>query len=303
MLPHELVARYLAPGLRALVAHRLRARGLGQERIARLLQVSQPMVSRYLRRSQEAVLEELRGYGVDPGEALAVAEALAAKLARGDIEGYLALAAGYANSVLARGGLCRIHIERHGAPPGCDVCTRLFQAPRDPYVEEVLEAVKLFTSAPGSAELIPRVGSNIVAARPGAESVADIVGLSGAIVRASGRAVVVGAPVYGGSGHTAKVLLLYHRRWPGVRAAVVIRYTPSCLAALRRGGLRVYEAGPHHGGEEELLRDLARLAGEAAEPPDAVADLGGEGLEPVIYVFGSTAAEAVEKALLCAGSR
>ena len=150
MLPHELAAKHLIPHMKALVARRLRDKGFGQERIARLLGVSQPMVSRYLRRSCEELLAALAEAGVDGDEAVSMAETLASQLARGDVEAYYRLFTGFVNAVLARGGLCGLHRSRYGAPAGCNICLSLFRAGEDPVVREVEEAARLFASTPGA---------------------------------------------------------------------------------------------------------------------------------------------------------
>ena len=306
MGPLDLVARYVAPHLRALVAAELAARGMGQTRIARLLGVTQPMVAKYLRAGREAAIRGLRSSGVDPEEAEAVARVLAEALARGRVQDYVRISASYEAQLLARGVLCPLHRRLVGGlPADCRVCETLFTSPSDPLVEEVMMAYRRLVEEPGAHLLVPEVGSNIVAARPGARSTVDVVGFTGRIVRVGGRVQAVGAPAYGGSRHTASVLLAVHRRWRRLRACMVAKLLEGCADALGRLGLRYAVAGPHRGPEallDELREFVAGLHGEV----DAIVDLGGPGLEPVVYFFGSTALEAVERALAyleaCRGS-
>ena len=303
MLPHELAARYIVPPLKAVVARILRDKGMGQEKIAKLLGVSQPMVSKYLRRDVEELLKELEGAGTPREEAWAVAEVLASQLLRGDYGGYFSLFTSYVNSLLSRGALCSLHHRVDSRlPPDCSVCSTLFQPSSDPFIFEVAEAVETFKGTPGAERLIPNVGSNIVAAKPGASTIAETVGLTGALVRAGGQVVAVGSPAYGGSKHTASILLLVMRRWPDRRAAVVIAYSPGCVKKLKEKGLNVIEIGPHSS-PQSLLYDMAESISKVEKPVDAIADLGGHGLEPVIYVFARNATEAVEAALTCLEDR
>ncbi len=292
-LPHELVARHVAPYVKALVALALSERGMGQERIARLMGVTQPMVSRYLRWGREYALGKLREAGVPEAEAVAVAEAAAAALERGDVERYVEIVVSFLNHLLATGALCGLHRRVSPVFRDCSVCGRVFPRSVDPLVEEVREAAETLASAPGAHLLIPRVGSNVVAARPGARSIGEVVGYTGGLFRAGDRVAVVGEPVYGGSRHTASVLLAAHRRWPPLRAAVVAAYREDCLAALEEAG-PVARAGPHRS-PGELMRDLEEALDHLAEgeAPVALASLGGVNLEPVIYVFGETAPAAV----------
>jgi predicted fused transcriptional regulator/phosphomethylpyrimidine kinase/predicted transcriptional regulator len=300
LLPHELVAKYVAPYMRALVAVRLREEGLGQERIARLLGVTQAMVNRYLSWGRGRALEKLREAGVEPGEALGVAYAAAERLLQGDAAGYLELLTAFANSLLAGGRLCRLHRSRGGAPAGCEICPRLFASGDDTVLLELREALSVFIER-APAELVPNVGSNIVVARSGASSLGDVAGLTGGLVRLSdGRIAVVGEPRYGGSRHTGQVLLLAARRWPGIRAAVVVSPVPGCVEALSSLGY-VAAAGPHRG-PESLLEYLAAALEDAPAEPVALLSRGGQGLEPVVYVFGRTGLEAVTRALSCVGA-
>jgi predicted fused transcriptional regulator/phosphomethylpyrimidine kinase len=87
------------------------------------------------------------------------------------------------------------------------------------------------------------------------------------------------------------------KRWPGIRAATVLAYSGECVARLEELG-PVLKVGPHCC-PERLLDDIREAVDKAVEEPVAVASLGGLNLEPVIYVFGRTAVEAVEKALKC----
>jgi len=300
LTPHELLAKYVMPALRVLVAHRLREYGLGQEKIARMLGVSQPLISRYLREGRNAILDKLKGMGVDVEEAVSVADMLAARLMQNGYVDYLEIMTAYASSLLVRGMLCEFHRRLQSSlPVHCDICMRLFQPGFDPYLRDVEEAAKLFTSHPKAAMLVPNVGSNIVSARPGAQSIAEVAGLTGAIVRVGGRAVAVGYPAYGGSRHTATVLLLAMRRWPQKRAAVVVAYNDGCLEAARKLGLKVLETGPHSSAERfyhDIADALRRTEGEV----DIIADRGGVNLEPVAYILARTAVEAVDIAIKCA---
>jgi predicted fused transcriptional regulator/phosphomethylpyrimidine kinase/predicted transcriptional regulator len=299
LTPHELLAKHVIPPLRALVAHRLREYGFGQEKIARMLGVSQPLVSKYLREGREAILGKLGEAGVNVEEAISVADMLAARLMQNGYADYLEILTAYANSLLARGVLCRFHRRlQPGLPANCDICMRLFQPGFDPYLRDVEEAAKMLTSHPEAAAIIPNVGSNIVSAKPGAQSIAEVAGLTGAIVRVGGRAVAVGHPAYGGSRHTATVLLMVMRRWQSKRAALVVAYREECIDTARRLGLRVLEVGPHSSAEkfyEELAEALESAGGEV----DVIADRGGVNLEPVIYIFARTAVEAANIALKC----
>jgi predicted fused transcriptional regulator/phosphomethylpyrimidine kinase/predicted transcriptional regulator len=303
LLPYELVSKYVAPRLRALVAARLvRDYGVSQVRVSRLLGVTQPMVSKYLAEDTGRVMEELRSMGLDVGEVENVVSILSEVASRGSTEDYARIFTAYLNSLLSRGALCGFHRSVYpGLSPGCSVCRTLLRAYPDTYVEEVSEAFKVLSGDPLAYRLIPEVGSNVVSCRPGARSTLEVVGFSGRVIRVGERVVAVGEPTYGGSRHLASVLLVVRRFRGDLRGAVAIRYSRECVEVLRGAGLRVVVTGPH-GSRDEVVEGIARQleASPESRVVDAVADVGGSGIEPVIYVFGSTALEAVRRALLCA---
>jgi len=305
VLPYELASKYVAPRVRALVAVKLvREYGVSQVRVSKLLGVTQPMVSKYLSEDIGKVLEELRGMGLDVAEVENVATLLSEVASRGSTEDYTRIFTAYLNSLLSRGALCRLHRSAYpGLSPACSVCRALLRAQPDTYVEEVSEALRILSEDLLAYKLIPEVGSNIVSCRPDARSFLDVVGFSGRVIRVGERVVAVGEPTYGGSRHLASVLLVVRRFRRDVRGAVAVRYSQECVETLRRAGLRVVVTGPHSS-RDEVVEDIAKQLEGTPDPwtVDAVADVGGSGIEPVIYVFGSTAIEAVRRALLCARS-
>ena len=303
MLPYELVSRYVAPRVRALVAVKLvREYGISQVKVSKLLGVTQPMVSKYLSEDIGKVLEELRGMGLDLVEVENVASLLSEVASRGSTEDYTRIFTAYLNSLLSRGALCRLHRSIYpGLSSGCSVCRALLRAQLDTYVEEVYEALRILSEEPLAYRLVPEVGSNIVSCRPDASSILDVVGFSGRVIRVGERVVAVGEPTYGGSRHLASVLLVVRKFRGDLRGAVAVRHSQNCVEELARAGLRVVATGPHSS-RDVVVEDIGRQLERVPEPwaVDAIADLGGSGIEPVIYVFGSTAIEAVRRALLCA---
>lgn len=299
MLPHELVSKYLTPELRGLLIHKLNSRGLGQLRIAKLLDVSQPMVSKYLSTSPAEYLERLGRLGLDVDEVVRITDLLVENLAGGKRQEYFKLLNTYVNSILKRGQLCPYH--RKVSPSiskDCDVCLRMFEEIEDPYVEEVKAAYEILTLHPRGFEIIPEVGMNIVAAPPNAVSYRDVVGFSGRIIKTDNKIVAAGEPSRGGSRHTANVLLTVMRRFPNIRSTVVIKHDKHCIEKLRNIGLKVVTSGPHSSADE-FFNSLGKLVSNLDREPDVIADAGGLGIEPVMYVFSGSALNAVKKALAC----
>ncbi|MEM2020973.1 MAG: thiamine-phosphate synthase family protein [Zestosphaera sp.] len=299
LLPHELVAKHVVPELRGLLVHRLNDKGFGQLRIARSLGISQPMVSKYLSVSSSEYLDRLSSLGLDAGEVLRTMDILAECLLSGKYYDYFKLLNTYLNSILKDGLLCNYHKRLSSlVPKSCDLCFKAFERAEDPYVEEVRTAYELLSLHPRGSDIIPEVGMNIVAAPPNAGNFKDVVGYSGRIVRINNKVFAVGEPIRGGSKHTANVLLTVMRRFHGVRSTVVVKYDRSCIEKLLNSGLNVVETGPHSS-VEDFFTSLEDMLYKLSKEPDVIADAGGLGIEPVVYVFSGSAINAVKKALKC----
>ncbi len=294
MLPHEFVSKYLIPHLRSLIANSLSQKGLSQLKIAKLLNVSQPMVSKYLSEGPDPALGKLLSVGISREEAESVASLLAEILIKGQISDYMRVFTSYVNSVLARGILCEKHRSLIPAlPKNCSLCSSLFSSPTDPLIEEVKHAYEIIAALPGIYELVPEVGMNIVAATPDAKSLADIAGFTGRIVRVGKTIMAVGQVARGGSRHTAQVLLTLMKHWSEVRACAVIKHDPACVEKLRSLGYNVVEVGPHKS-PQHVIKDIDEAVKNLRTPPNAIVDKGAHGLEPVIYVIGKSAMELAE---------
>lgn len=294
MLPHELASKYMIPYLRSLIANALSQKGFSQLKIAKLLNVSQPMVSKYLSEGPDAALSKLLSVGIPREEAESVASLLAEILVKGQISDYMRVFTSYVNSVLARGILC----EKHHAlmpmlPRTCGICSSLFSSPTDPLIEEVKHAYEAIAALPGIHELIPEVGMNIVAASSDAKSPADVAGFTGRIVRVGKTIMAVGQVARGGSRHTAQVLLALMKHWNEIRACAVIKHDPSCVRKLRSLGYRIIEVGPHKS-PQHIIKDIEEAIKSLRNPPSVIVDKGAHGLEPVIYILGKTTMEVAE---------
>ena len=298
-LPFDLVSKEIIPYVRALVAKALNKAGLSQGRIAGLLSVSQPMVSKYLKMEKSFIYKRLENSGVPSDELSQVVDELANALIEGDLIHYIRLFTAYVNSLLSRGLLCRKHLEVvKDLPRDCDICASLFSSRTDFLVEEVNEIFKRIKSLRKSPSLIPEVGMNIVAAAPNASSIMDTVGFSGRVFRVGASIKAVGPPVRGGSKHTAKVLLQVLRKQPDLRYCVVVRYSENCVKAIQRGYGGVLFIDPHSS-EKELLNKLRIKLRSFEGELSAVVDLGGPGFEAVTYVFGRSPNGLVSKVKTC----
>jgi predicted fused transcriptional regulator/phosphomethylpyrimidine kinase/predicted transcriptional regulator len=282
----EVVVEEFLPTFRSLLAEDLRERGLTQSEVGDALGISQSAVSKYVHgevtrneqvaddeRVQELVArvgEGLATGDLSPVGALVEAEVLVRRLeARGDVLAGLHEAA--VPELAAHDGDFRVH------DPDSEVRTA------ERTLASVRRGLRSLENTSGFAGLIPNVGSNLVEALPGAETIADVAGVPGRIFDVKGRPAVPGDPEFGVSEHVATVLLAARAGGSDARAVLNVGYDEQLRDAL---------PGPAAAFDAEAPLGEAVEAAVAAEPGARVVyQTGGFGVEPVLYVLGETAPE------------
>ncbi len=290
MGPLELALKYFLHPLKNILVHRLYSEGLSQQRIAKLLGISQPMVYKILSGDINYYYRELEKAGIHRDEANSYIRMLINPLINGDVERYMQLQLMIITNVLTSRKLCRLHYTLYPRlPVDCRLCRQVLleKEIRDPFIIEFEEALKRLVNHPKAYRLIPEVGMNLVYAPTKSNSIEDFIAVPGRIVKQGFTVIPVGKPCYGCSHHTATILSMIRKYSPDIRSVIVIRYDPIYIVKLRETGLKVVETGPHMNRDifyEEIDRVIRRYGGNV----DVIADKGGYGLESVIYVFSNS---------------
>ncbi|RLG80706.1 MAG: Fis family transcriptional regulator [Thermoprotei archaeon] len=270
---HEVAAKKIVPLLRGVLVHELYSRGFSQRKIAYLLGVTQPQVYKYLSKPIDEYYHKALELRLDTDRLKYYVKLLADTLAQDSSEKYVLLV----NSIvqeLTLAYLCREHKEMR------ELCRtgRI----SDPYLEYYRERVERIVSRYRIESLVPEVGINIVYTPVKPRSPVDVIGLTGRIIKAGNRALIVGEPMYGGSRHLSRVLIMAakynNRRRVAMNTAYVRR-----VESLKRI-YRVEYCGPHSS-INEFWESLEKVL---TRSPDIVADLGGYGLEPVVYILANS---------------
>jgi len=291
-LPSEIVVDRFLPTVRSMLAAELSDRGFPQREIAARLGVSQAAVSQYLageRRDEERFVEHPRTQ--------ATVERIAAGFEAGTMDDYEALAEllELVRAFEDRGPICAIHEEEMPALAGmgCDLCVR----GRDPAVQaerEVLSnvrrAVRQFANAPDVTAHVPNVGTNVAMALPDAGDETDVAAVPGRVHAMRGRVNVPANPEFGASHHVATTLLTAMAADPTVRGAVNLATSDDLLTAIpAEMTVRAFDAG------YENRRERLDALFESGVPRICYHE-GAFGIEPITYVFGTSAVDAVATA-------
>lgn len=162
---------------------------------------------------------------------------------------------------------------------------------------ELEAAIRAFTSLKDSVEFAPEVGVNIAYALPGAQTVNEVYGLTGRIVKAGRQLIPVGEVKRAGSNHVARIVLTAMKHDPGKRAAMNVRYSPETVEACVRAGLSVSsfdrekqpaDTPTMEWGTNEAIKSYGSV-------PDCVYDTGAVGKEAMIRILAETPEKIVEK--------
>ena len=291
VLPSELVVDRFLPAVRAMLATRLSDRGMTQQEIAAHLGVTQAAVSKYV--GGEPTGEER--FRDDP-ETVRTVELIADGLADGEMDGYDALAEllSLIRRLEDRGPICELHEEAMPelAGFGCDLCVRGadadLQVERDT-LANVRKAARTLATTPALAAYVPNVGTNVGMALPGATDVTDVAAIPGRIYVMGGRVKVPANPEFGASKNVSTAALAASAVDPTVRGAINVVTDDALLEAARDLGVDPLEFDPDYEDRADRLRE--RFERER-QVPRVVYHRGAFGIEPITYVYGTTALEA-----------
>lgn len=282
------IEQEICSNLKGILAWELTKRGLSQHRISSFLAVSQPMVNKLLKTPEDAYLRKLVEMGLSEEEVTHYINVLVDIAMRNEKPRFFIVSRSIVGMLSMELACRKIEWLR-------EFCNA--EGLRDPEIEYYRTHLDRVLRIPGLARALPEVGSNLVYSPRAPKSIADVIGLTGRIVKAGGRAVAIGEPMYGGSKHLARVLLLVNSGNPAMRVGFVLAFREEILSALSGLGLRIAYTGPHES-EQSLWEQILKAASELK--PNVIADRGGRGLEPVIYLFSKSFDELeliLEKAL------
>ena len=171
---------------------------------------------------------------------------------------------------------------------------------------ELSSAINEFTKIRGIYRNIPQCQTNFVYAKQRPKSRKDVLGISGRIVRAGEKVIVVGSLSYGGSKHVADALLAVNKKFPQIRSAVNLRYQDAIISKISQTELTVSsydrmqepnDVKNHKStirwGINNAIRDLEEKG--TRQVLDVVFHKGDFGKEPMVIIFGDTPKNVLEK--------
>lgn len=300
--PCELMVKEFLPAMRGLVAHKLSARGLSQSKISGMIGITQAAVSQYLSRSEEYYLGRARGLGIPDPDSARYVVTLCEDLSQGQVPSVYTLYSIW-RRLLGEGLMCDAHRRDSPLPISCDMCMKIIPSAkvghgREEIIYEMERAVRMLEGSPLFPLIMPQVSVNLVTSTQDARNEGDVAAIPGRIVKVRGMAKSILRPEFGSSHHMARVLLAARSIDATVRSAINVMYDHKMDRILRSVGIRPKETPGVRGsnGDPALDAILSSLTG-LKKAPSAIVEKGGQGIEPILYLFGKNPGEIVEKSL------
>ena len=284
--PSVYVAEVLMPYLRAKIAERLYREGIKQAKIADYLGITQAMVSKYLSGKYRA-----------PPELGELLDDIADEVTRvilfgGSREDVIVVTSRRILELFREGLLCKYYAEYAGVRE--EACTELFSASDEArlVLDSLRDAIRALQSVETFSDLIPEVRSNFAYAMPSPRSSSEVAAIPGRITSVRGKLFAL-PPEFGVSRFTAGILVELAKLRPEIRSVINLRYGEDVENALSNAGFKFARVHTGGLGKEDAIREIVRPF--KTDLYDAVIDEGGEGVEPLVYVFGKDPLEVVDK--------
>lgn len=170
-------------------------------------------------------------------------------------------------------------------------------------LEKLRRAVEVIERSDWISMFIPESQSNLVMSIENPESLEDVAGIPGRIVKIDNRAKASSHPWFNSSRHVASAILALIKRDPSTRSGMNIRYDDRIISAARELGYIVSSYDRRD--EPPEIKDVegrtipwgveTALEKTRGKTPDMIYHTGDWGKEPMILVFGEDPLKVIEK--------
>lgn len=291
----EIVPSSFLTPLRRALSQELAEHGFVQIDIARILGVSQPVVSSYLKAPRsssssltskptfvELVSDLVLRIKSEPTSSLDLMEIICQEC----------------QHFRTAGPLCDVHRKKTSLnfPPDCNICfpsseqTEVFNQ-RLQITKELFEAAqRLVGTGEKFGQLIPEIGCQFVSLTENSQTLADIAGFPGRIIKIKGKGKIVSFPEFQQGSTLAQILVHFRKYGSAHRSVISLRNTENILKTMMSDKfiVRTEEA------DSDWKKVLRKFPNDEIKKIEGIADAGGVGFEAILYLFGKTPTEITE---------
>ena len=291
--PCEFVQKQYLQSLRIALAQELREQGLSQGDISRRMSITQPAVNKYL------------GMTLGDEPVSITANKLASSLTKRMLESsarddeLVKEICRTCMKLRIGSHICQLH--RKNVPSlgdlNCQICAGLLGGQELDFtrkaavISDMQDALRLIESSSTFPKIIPQVRANLVACDDTASSAIDVAGVPGRITLVGGQARALMGPQFGTSKHTANLLLWAKTIWFHIRACFCISGTEAVIKSARKQKIKIFQTKSPSSNYEDIIKlgtdSVGKRRSKIKFP--ALHVPGGIGVEPILYIFGSSA--------------
>ncbi|MHA2330226.1 MAG: thiamine-phosphate synthase family protein [Candidatus Hodarchaeales archaeon] len=284
-------SNFLTP-LRRTLAQELSKMGYVQMEISQILGVSQPVISSYLK----APMAEYSPIN----SRLIFKELVSAIISRIESEtasplDLMEIICKECQQHRTAGPICDIHRKKTQIdfPSDCNIC---FPSPQltEVFDQKLRVTKKLYQAANELVQagekfsrMIPEIGCQFVYIMEDAKNPADIAGFPGRIIKVKERGTIISYPEFGQGAILAHILYHFYSHGSNHRSLISLKNTEEILRAIEpeKNLVQTEEA------DTDWNKTLISFTTTKIQQIEIIADTGGLGLEPIIYLFGKDPAE------------
>jgi len=168
---------------------------------------------------------------------------------------------------------------------------------------ELLNSINKFGQIKNIYKNIPECQTNFVYSKEKPNSVKDVLGISGRIVKTGNEVTLAGDLSYGGSKHVASALLVMNKKFPQIYSAINLKYENKIIGNIKKSKLKVCNYDRTKEPKNVKLKGstikwgIKNAIKDVLKAPDVIYHKGGFGKEPMIIIFGITPNDVLEKIL------
>ncbi len=282
------------PELRSQLARELKEHGLSQSQIAEELEITQAAVSKYLRRNEEQTpySEKIVLLVSSMSKAILNDDVSSDKLVYMTCSTCMGLRIGST--------ICIQHQQQIPSlrDSSCKICSELLGGKDDEFanrarvLNDMALAISILGEIDGFDKVVPQVRANLVLAKEQAQTIDDVAGIPGRITAVNGRARILSSARFGASRHTADILLKMMNLSKDIRACICLSGSDYMSMATKELGILMTMINGDNDTSEAIMENaISAFDKQRISSPFAVHLTGAIGVEPIIYLFGTSASQ------------
>jgi len=170
-------------------------------------------------------------------------------------------------------------------------------------LNQVKEIYDYFSSLKKFSLIVPEVRTNISVAIEGAKSKEDIAAIDGRISIIGGYPKAFGDIRFGGSDHTARLILTAKEFDKSINVVMNLKYDPELINSIKKNtNLELREIKREEQPEKVKNKEhstmqwlIKNTVDELGRVPDIIWDTGAKGKEPMMRIFSKSAEDMIKK--------